>query len=56
MICLACNNTKSRDVEQILDGDTLEMFNFVCCLDLSQVDLIKKKIEQFFSFPTKLDK
>lgn len=51
MICLACNNTKSRDVEQILDGDTLEMFNFVCCLDLSQVDLIKKKkLNNFFLF------
>lgn len=41
MICLACNNTKSKDVELTLEGDTLEMFNFVCCLEITQV---KKKI------------
>lgn len=35
--CVACNNTKSSCVEASLDGDALEMFNFVCCLEIAQV-------------------
>lgn len=35
--CIACNNTKSNQVESSLAGDALEMFNFVCCLDISEV-------------------
>ncbi|KAG5673514.1 hypothetical protein PVAND_003556 [Polypedilum vanderplanki] len=36
MICLACNNTKSKDVELKIEGEILEQFNFVCCLDITQ--------------------
>jgi hypothetical protein len=37
MICVACNNTKSNDADLKLDGINLEMFNFVCCLELTEV-------------------
>lgn len=39
--CVACNNTKSSRVDTSLEGDALEMFNFVCCLELSQVLVIR---------------
>lgn len=35
--CIACNNTKSNHVESSLAGEALEMFNFVCCLEIAQV-------------------
>lgn len=38
MICVACNNTKSKDAEAKLDGINLEMFNFVCCLEITEVN------------------
>ncbi|CRL05354.1 CLUMA_CG017962, isoform A [Clunio marinus] len=36
--CIACNNTKTNTVEASLEGDALDMFNFVCCLEISQAD------------------
>jgi hypothetical protein len=35
--CIACNNTKSDQVDSTLEGDALEMFNFVCCLEIAEV-------------------
>lgn len=39
--CIACNITKSNQVESTLSGDALDMFNFVCCLDITQVFFIE---------------
>lgn len=47
MICVACNNTKSKDAEVKLDGINLEMFNFVCCLEITEVRLICYSILEF---------
>lgn len=38
--CIACNNTKTNNVDTSLEGEALEMFNFVCCLEISQVNYI----------------
>lgn len=46
--CVACNNTKSTSVESSLEGDALEMFNFVCCLEISQVCRSIKSCENIF--------
>jgi hypothetical protein len=35
--CIACNNTKSDRVDSSLEGDALDMFNFVCCLEIAEV-------------------
>lgn len=53
-ICIACN-AKSEQVESPLEGDALDMFNFVCCLsaEVSFTEITKdKKISQLFSIFT----
>lgn len=39
--CIACNNTKSNQENSALDGDALEMFNFVTQLDITEVNQLE---------------
>jgi hypothetical protein len=53
--CIACNDTKASKVDaSSLEGEALEMFNFVCCLEISQVNLHREKTKlskNFHEFP-----